>query len=290
MLGILAVTQGSVGARLRRMVKDLRAERDQVSELTVAQRQIEGLLERSRQQNEQLRSLQNDKDALTSLLIHDLRAPLGALRANIEWLKQELASTDDPDIVDALVQSRQVTDRVTGMIGDLLNINRLENGDMPFVAEEKPSRMILEVLHQQLTALARERRIKVELHAEDALLSADHALLQRALENISANALRYTPTGGTIRIEGIVRDGQLQYAIRNSGPVIPAHVRATLFEKYVQAGNAQDNRRAGWGLGLYFCKLAVDAHRGTIGVEDVEGWPTSFVLRIPGVVGALRAA
>jgi signal transduction histidine kinase len=289
-LGLLAVTQGSVGARLRRMVKDLRVEREQVSELTQARKQIESLLERSKHQNEQLRALQSDKDALSSLLIHDLRAPLGALRANIEWLKQELAANDDPDVIDALVQSRQVTDRVTGMIGDLLNINRLESGDMPFVPEEKPSRMMLQALHQQLTALARERRIKVEFEADDALLRADHALLQRALENISSNALRYTPAGGTIRLEGMVRGAELHFAVRNTGPVIPPNVRATLFEKYVQAGSTQDNRRAGWGLGLYFCKLCIDAHRGTIGVEDVEGWPTSFFIRVPGVVSARAAA
>ncbi|MFT3707223.1 MAG: HAMP domain-containing sensor histidine kinase [Archangium sp.] len=296
-LVLLAVTQTTVGRRLREMVRSLanaetewKREHAQVAELTEARKQIETLLEQAQSQNQALRSLQGDKDALTSLLIHDLRAPLGALRSNIDWLKTELSGSDDPDITDALVQSRQVTDRVTGMIGDLLNINRLESGDMPFTPEERPSRMILEALQRQLQAQGRERRIEVQLDADDSLLNADHGLLQRALENISSNALRYTPAGGTIRIEGRARGPEVHFAIRNSGPAIPPNVRATLFEKYVQAGSAQDNRRAGWGLGLYFCKLCVEAHQGFIGLEDVDGWPTSFVIRVPAAIDARIAA
>jgi signal transduction histidine kinase len=79
------------------------------------------------------------------------------------------------------------------------------------------------------------------------------------------------------------------FAVRNDGPVIPEAARGALFDKFVQAGSAQENRRAGWGLGLYFCKLCVDAHRGHIGVQDEPGWPTSFVIRIPGVVTSQRA-
>jgi signal transduction histidine kinase len=70
-------------------------------------------------------------------------------------------------------------------------------------------------------------------------------------------------------------------SVHNDGPVIPVPARAALFDKYVQAGAPDANRRAGWGLGLYFCKLCVQAHGGRIGVEDEPGWATSFVVRLP---------
>ncbi len=235
--------------------------------------------------NSRLVALQEDKDRLTSLLVHDLRAPLGAVRANLDWVKGELPSDFDPEVVNALTEARQVTDRLAGMIGDLLDIARLESGDFPVTLAPQPSLPMLTRLQRQLQAQGRERRVTVELEAEDVVLDADHGLLIRTLENIASNALRYTPTGGRVRLEGRRVGDEFVFAVRNNGPAIPAKARATLFDKYVQAGSSPgENRRVGWGLGLYFCKLCVDAHKGSIEVLEEVDWPTSFIVRVPGVV------
>ncbi len=296
-LGLAGLVQTTVTARLRNMVRGLaatevawRRSHEEVQGLTEARATIERLLEESRAQNARLVALQADKESLTSLLVHDLRAPLGAVRANLDWVKGELPKDFDEEVLTALTEARQVTDRLAGMIGDLLNITRMESGSFPLTREPQPSRAMLESLHKQLQAQGRGRRITVELETDDVVLEADHALLMRTLENISSNALRYTPSGGRIRLEGRREGDVVVFAVRNDGPVIPPAARASLFDKFVQAGSTQENRRAGWGLGLYFCKLTVDAHGGTIGVEDCDGWPTSFRIRIPGVVTAQRAA
>lgn len=296
-LGLAGLVQTTVTSRLRRMVRSLastevawRRSHEEVKELTEARATIERLLADARAQNAQLVALQADKESLTSLLVHDLRAPLGAVRANLDWVKGELPKDFDEEVLNALTEARQVTDRLAGMIGDLLNITRMESGSFPLNREPQPSRAMLESLHKQLQAQGRGRRITVELETDDVVLEADHALLMRTLENISSNALRYTPSGGRIRLEGRREGDTVVFAVRNDGPVIPPAARASLFDKFVQAGSAQENRRAGWGLGLYFCKLTVDAHGGTIGVEDCDGWPTSFRICIPGVVTAQRAA
>jgi signal transduction histidine kinase len=294
---LLTFTEGGVRGRVRQVVRSLadaevawRREHEHVTELTEARATIEHLLVESRAQNAKLLALQADKESLTSLLVHDLRAPLGAVRANLDWVKGELPKDFDEEVISALSEARQVTDRLAGMIGDLLNITRLENGALPLDRQPQPCAAMLEALHKQLQAQARSRRITVELDVHDLVLEADHSLLMRTLENISSNALRYTPSGGRIRLEGRAVGNEVLFAVRNDGPVIPDAARAALFEKYVQAGSAQENRRAGWGLGLYFCKLCVDAHGGRIGVEDEPGWPTSFIIRVPGVITSLRAA
>ncbi len=293
----VVLTQTGVNARLRRMVRSLasteiafRREHDQVTELSQAQATIQRLLVEARAQNAELVTLQSEKDSLTSLLVHDLRAPLGAVRANLEWLEGELPTQGDPDVRNALSESRQVTDRLSGMIGDLLNINQLERGALELVRESKPCSEMFGALHRQLQAQARNRRITVEFQCDDVVLEADHALLMRALENIASNALRYTPSGGRLRLEAHREGHSVVYSVRNDGPVIPLAKRAGLFEKYVQAGSKGDNRRAGWGLGLYFCRLCMDAHGGTIGVVDQPGWSTSFDLRVPGAIAPRMAA
>jgi signal transduction histidine kinase len=265
-------------------------EQAQLDELIEARATIERLRTDLQSRNARLGALQTDQQSLTALLVHDLRAPLSAVRANLDWVKGELPKDFDDEVLSALTEARLVTDRLAGMIGDLLNITRLESGALPLDRQPQPFAATLEALHKQLEAQARGRRITVELEVHDAVLEADHSLLMRTLENLSSNALRYTPSGGRIRLEGRTVDDEVFFAIRNDGPVIPEAVRAALFEKYVQVGSAQENRRAGWGLGLYFCKLCVDAHGGRIGVEDEAGWSTSFVIRMPGVVTTLRAA
>ncbi|HEY0880915.1 MAG TPA: ATP-binding protein, partial [Archangium sp.] len=108
--------------------------------------------------------------------------------------------------------------------------------------------------------------------------------VMRALENLCSNALRYTPAGGRIQLEAVQRDETLVFAIRNDGPTIPLEARPRLFDKYVQAGSTHENRRAGWGLGLYFVKIALDAHGGKVQVTDAPGWATSFELSLPNAV------
>lgn len=243
---------------------------------TIAQLSLEG-----RAKDARLALLQADQESMTSLLVHDLRAPLAAMRANLDWVKGELPRDFDAEVLEALAEARQVTDRLAGMIGDLLNITRLEGGLLPLSRDAQPCGAMVESVHRRLLAAAHDRRVTVECEAEDVVLEAEHGLLMRALENLASSALRYTPSGGRLRLEAKRVGPELVFAVRNDGPPISAEVRASLFEKYVQAGSTQDHRRAGWGLGLYFCKLCVDAHGGRLDVVDVEGWATSFEVRLP---------
>ncbi len=243
---------------------------------TIAQQALEG-----RAKDARLALLQADQESMTSLLVHDLRAPLASMRANLDWVKDELPKDFDAEVLEALAEARQVTDRLAGMIGDLLNISRLEGGLMPLARDAQPCAAMVEAVHRQLLAPAHDRRVTVECEVEDVVLEADHGLLMRALENLAGSALRYTPSGGRLRLEAKRVGPELVFAVRHDGSPISAEVRASLFEKYVQAGSTQDHRRAGWGLGLYFCKLCVDAHGGRLDVVDVEGWATSFEVRLP---------
>lgn len=266
-------------------IENERAERLEEANLTIAK-----LYATSVEQKSQLERLQQDKEVLTSLLVHDLRAPLGAVKANLAFLKGEVGALNDDDVSEAVTESLQVTDRVSGMIGDLLNITKLESGAFQVQLDDVVANTVLQALGKQLAPQAKSRNLKISVHTEDFVFEGDSALLMRTLENLSSNALRYTPAGGRVHLEARREGDEVVLAVRNDGTTIPESARATLFDKFTQSDDPKANRRAGWGLGLYFCKLCVEAHHGTIGIEDAPGWSTSFVLRLPAKVAVRQAA
>jgi signal transduction histidine kinase len=300
-LAILAWSQTSFARNLQTLVASLASseiavhvKQQRLAELETARATIERMLNEAQARHAELSGLQRDKDLLTALIVHDLRAPLGAIRANADFIRSELPTDADPELKDAATDVLGVTDRMAGMINDLLNISRLESNALPLNLEPVSVVDVVVALKRQLSAQARSRNIEVLTRADcQVVLDVDRVLLTRTLENLASNALRYTPSGGRISLEVALVGVEVELAVRNDGAPIPLTARGSLFDKFVQAGNASENRRAGWGLGLYFCKLCVDAHHGVIRVEDAPGWPTSFVVRLPAgasISGIRRAA
>ncbi|MFZ5444507.1 MAG: sensor histidine kinase [Myxococcota bacterium] len=295
---LIAGVQTGLIKQLRNMVRELastevdwRVANDRVEELTRARDTIEQLLGEQRAHNDELRRLQTDKEALAALLVHDLRAPLGSLRANLDWARSELPPETDAEVATSLLDASTEAIRLGSMINDLLDITRLESGSFPLDRQPGVAEETLDAVVRHLGAQARARRVKLVLEPPPRVfLDVDHPLLRRALENLVSNALRYTPAEGTVRLEGRVRGEAFEFVVRNEGPSISPDARATLFDKFVQAGNRAENRRAGWGLGLYFCKLCVDAHGGSISLEDAPGWGASFVVQLPRALDTKAAA
>ncbi|WP_342375679.1 HAMP domain-containing histidine kinase [Myxococcus stipitatus] len=281
---VAAVKQYST-ARLRMLAGALtRAEVDRAlearrsQEVEEARRTISRMLDEEHAKNEELRALQRDKELLTQFLIHDLRSPLSALTMTLGWMEQELPAGP---LHESARTGLTVTARLDRMIADLMDVPRLEQGRLtPRLAPLDVVRL-LEDVRRSLEGVARARKITLDVVTPDALtLSADEDLLTRVVENLATNALRYAPTGGHVRLEGGTDAQGVWLAVRNNGPPIPRELRPRIFDKYVQGDRELDTRR-GYGLGLYFSRLAAEAHGGQLAVEDAPGWSTSFVVRLP---------
>jgi signal transduction histidine kinase len=175
------------------------------------------------------------------------------------------------------------------MIHDLLDISRLEAHALELKAQPVELPVLLEAVQRALSPQAHTRGIHLSIRAPERLpASLDRGLLTRALENLASNALRYTPRGARIELSAREEGGALVLTVNNDGEPIAEHLRARIFEKFEQGEG--DQRRAGWGLGLYFCGLVAGAHGGSIAVESLPGWATSFVMRLPAAPTQLRAA
>ncbi|MFL5343653.1 MAG: sensor histidine kinase [Hyalangium sp.] len=283
--------------RLRQLVLALtrteverQVEARRFQEVEQARATIEKMLAEVRTQNEQLLGLQRDKDLLIQFLVHDLRSPLSALSMTFSWLESELAE-GDLTLLQGVRTGLAVTGRMERMISELLDLPRLEEGRLELRPQRIDTASVFEEVRQAFVGATQLRRLSLEVEAPAGLmLQGDRALLTRVVENLVANALRYTPPGGRVRLEAGTEAGAPYLAVRNDGPSIAPELRPRLFDKHVQ-GEQERTTRKGYGLGLYFSRLAVEAHGGRIAVEDAPGWGTSFVARLPSAPGeSSRAA
>jgi two-component system heavy metal sensor histidine kinase CusS len=265
---------------LTRTEVERQIEARRIQEVEEARRTTERLLSETRAQNEQLLALQREKDQLTQFLVHDLRSPLSALSMTFSLLENELASSGGT-LMTAVRTGIAVTGRMERMIAELLDIPRLEEGRLELRLQRIGATPLLEEVRLASSSAAQFRRLKLEVEVPAGLeFQGDRSLLLRVVENLATNALRYTPANGRVRLEVGTDSAGTYLAVRNDGTPIPPEQRERLFDKYAQ-GEKERGTRSGYGLGLYFCKLAVEAHGGRISVEDTPGWPTSFVARIP---------
>jgi signal transduction histidine kinase len=229
--------------------------------------------------NVTLERLQQEQRELTGFVVHDLKNPLAAAIMNVEFARDQIGS-NDTEARRALEEATVAFRRLRRMIEDLLMISQLEESEMPISPEPIRLSDFLREVFREYARLAEERHVKLlGPAATDAQVMADRSLLQRVLENILDNSLRYTPQDGRVGLATHVK-GSVEIAVSNTGPSIPPSERRRIFEKFARVEHTGGGR-SNAGLGLYFCKRAVEALGGHIEVTETPEWPTSFVLRFP---------
>ncbi|MCC7381351.1 MAG: hypothetical protein IT384_05950 [Deltaproteobacteria bacterium] len=219
------------------------------------------------------------KEEMSSLLVHDLKNPIATILANLELVLRD-ESVDRPEVVQALTDAQRSARRLLALAKNLLDVARMEAGRMPLHREDVDLHLVLQELIRPRTLAAGLRGVRFELNVPAGLrLRCDLDLIQRLFENLLDNSLRYTPASGRIQISHVASQDALRVRVGNTGPPIPAQARVLVFEKYAQgvAGVGRMNL----GLGLYFCRLASEAHGGRIWVEETPELPTLFTVELP---------
>ncbi len=233
----------------------------------------------------ELRQAEGLRDDLTRMIVHDLRNPLTALTANLDLIGKTLNNPAYPDAPPRFLSgARSAGQRMTGMIDDLLNVGKFEAGELRLVLAPIYLPTLLgdkvESYHSQ--AEKDGKTLTVRAPAELPTVMADLALISRVVDNLLSNALKYTDIGGKIQIEAERRDTQIVVRISDNGVGIPAEYQARIFEKFVQVTEANGAPlRKGTGLGLAFCRLAIEAHGGKIKVESTPGYGSIFFFTLP---------
>jgi signal transduction histidine kinase len=256
----------------------------QPGEIVALAEELAATRERLANAQRRARALEDSRRELVAFLSHDLRTPLAGLRALAEGLEDGVLE----DRTAALHQMRQTVDRMSGLVGDLFELSRLH---APTTSAPPPRSMVslVELAHDvtgELAAHAARRRVQLRLDVpagDDRLAVRGNAdELARALTNLVGNAIRHTPSEGTVVVTTRrAEDGRIEVAVTDGCGGIPAPDLDRVFDVGWRAtperGTPDD---AGAGLGLAIAKGVIEAHAGSIGVENVTGG-CRFGVRLP---------
>ena len=227
------------------------------------------------------------REDMAHMLVHDLRSPLTVLRGSFGLLRKDIEEAAPSEESQSLLEmAERSTDRMMSMVDGLLDIAKLEDGQMPLYTEAVPVGELLNDVVYRVSRLADEASIEIDVSAAVDLpdLRVDPKHIRRVLGNILDNAIKFTPDGGQIRLwaqlEDMTYPPTLLLGVSDTGPGISEKAHKKLFKKF-QTDSSVRGRRKGTGLGLAYCKLVVEAHGGEIWVESQDGQGATFVLRLP---------
>jgi NtrC-family two-component system sensor histidine kinase KinB len=218
---------------------------------------------------------------LTAMVYHDLRGPLQNLNGSIQKLSQVLANHEDPAIWTLLQVGLRSSRQLRRMVDSLLDVQRLEEGSRILDKAEYDIRMLLAHAAELVQPLAIEAglRLKFDLPNDLPKVLVDGDMLTRVVVNLLENAVKYTPSSGTVTLLAYNDPDKITVRVRDNGPGIPAEMLDKVFDKFNRVNYTKAPK--GIGLGLAFCRLAIDAHGGTIWVESELGHGSDFVFTLP---------
>ena len=240
------------------------------------------------QSYDRLQELERLRDGLVHMVIHDLRSPLTALVGYLELLELEAGGALSPTARSNLRRARDASGKMIGLVGSVLDVSRMEEGKLTPELHACDMGDLARQVTDSLRSLARDRSLSVERTPQPVMALADRDLVSRVLENLLSNALKLTPPGGAVRVGVERRDDEVEIAVHDDGPGVPPELRERIFDKFAQVeARARGSRFPSSGLGLTFCKLAVEAHGGRIGAESKEGGGSRFWFTLPAAWPAL---
>jgi signal transduction histidine kinase len=215
------------------------------------------------------------------MIVHDLRSPLTGISGFIDLTLALEKETLTEDGLDYLQTAKHSTTAVIDMVSAVLDVSKMEAGEMKLHLVECDLVRIAADLISGMQSLKEAREMILDAPPAPVTVVADGDLLLRVIQNLLGNALKFTPSDGRIRL-GIQPDkDRICVTVRDNGPGIPAEYLEKIFEKFGQVEARANRRKFSTGLGLTFCKLAVEAHGGSIGVESEVGNGSKFWFVLP---------
>jgi two-component system sensor histidine kinase/response regulator len=230
-----------------------------------------------------LQDLERLRDGLMNMIVHDLRTPLTSVIVGMQSL--EAAGNMDAfqqEMVEISISGAQT---LLGMINDLLDVDKMESGMMHLDYSALSISELIAGAADQVDSLAKSKEVVLVKHVPDELpkLNGDENKLRRILVNLLGNALKFTPSGGTVTIDARHDEEERAVAISitDTGEGIPTEAFERIFDKFGQVESRKGGRTMSTGLGLAYCKLAIEAHGGRIGVESTVGRGSKFWITLP---------
>jgi two-component system sensor histidine kinase KdpD len=225
--------------------------------------------------------------ALLNSISHDLRTPLVSITGAISILREQRAHLDEATVQGLLDTAGEEADRLNRLVGNLLNMSRIEAGAMRVLMEPVDVQDLIGSALEQIADRVRERKISVNIPASLPLVPMDFVLMVQVLGNVIDNAVKYSPAESPIEIQAQTGGEFLEIEVADRGEGIPRADLERIFEKFYRVQRPE--QVGGTGLGLSICKGILEAHHGSIAAKNRPGGGTVITLKIPLEPGSMRA-
>jgi two-component system, OmpR family, phosphate regulon sensor histidine kinase PhoR len=227
-----------------------------------------------------VRRLEMVRRDFVSNVSHELRTPLASLKALTETLRG--GALEDPKVADRFLGRIETeVDALTQMAQELLELARIESGQVPLEFSQVNPGRLLESSAERMRAQAERAGLELRLEVPASLpdVRADERRLEQVLVNLVHNAVKFTPPGGAVVLSAAMDGDFVHFAVRDTGVGIPEDDLSRIFERFYKADRARSG--GGTGLGLSIAKHIIEAHGGRIWAESIEGRGSTFNFTIP---------
>jgi two-component system sensor histidine kinase/response regulator len=259
--------------------------------------------------------LEQEKEDFFFMLSHDLKNPITAVIGSIDIMREGRLGPVNPEQVEYLQSAIDSCNEVVAMVDNLLDVQRFETGRMPVVIRPHNPAAIVSAAVERFSKAAEHEGIELTLDTDGGTpeIAVDRNLMTRVLANLLVNAIKFTPEGGKITVScHCARNGAahricipvyvaspagfanrhcfVRISVKDTGNGIPYDDLSHIFERYTQSHNAVGRERGGAGLGLAFCKMAVESFNGIIWAESETGVGSEFIILLPCYPGTSRCS
>jgi signal transduction histidine kinase len=241
----------------------------------------------------QTNSMLEEKDRLKSqyvlMISHDLKQPLAAIQSNLKVILEGYAGEVSSDIGNLLKRMERRASQLIDLITDLLMISRIRSAkELPKeILSLKP--LMIGIMNQlEAAAVQKKLNLRISMPEEEILINGNRDTLRYIFQNLVDNAIKYTPPGGQVTVQFLIRNGKVEGIVEDTGIGIEKEEIEAVFEEFYRAENARKEEKEGTGLGLSVVKIGLTAHGGTIDVtspafttQSGDGVGTRFTFYLP---------
>src|SRR3989338_3177492 len=226
--------------------------------------------------------LERSKSELVAVASHQLRTPLTAVRGNIEMLIDESYGPLNEQQHELLSDVDISTARLIGMVNDMLDITKIERGNLDMVLEYVSVKETVDSICSDLADYAKRRGVVIEINIPEGInVYGDKSRVRQVMQNLIDNAIKYSKGTGVLKVTGNVEGNDAKINFKDNGQGIPKIEQSKIFNRFYRASNVKNNSSSGSGLGLYIVKSIVEQLHGNIRFESEENVGTTFFVTLP---------
>jgi PAS domain S-box-containing protein len=229
----------------------------------------------------QRREVDRMKNEFLSVVSHELRTPLTSIRGSLGLLAGGTLGELSPRGQSMATIALESTERLTRLINDILDLERIESGTRPLELAPTDAAELVRAATTELEGFARASGVRLEVGAAPGRMLADRDRVVQTLTNLLGNAIKFSGEGSVVRVDAVEQDGEVLFRVHDRGRGIPADQLETIFERFVQVDSSDARQQGGTGLGLAISRGIVERHGGRIWAESDPGDGTTLLFTLP---------